>query len=528
MDWDDEDEKTTVFDRSNEESARALLSRAPSTGGASGPTKTRTPVPTSTPGSGSFPHSPPPALSQPRSSAPSGPGAPPRPPANVPPRPPSSLPSAAPPLPAGSGAPSFGSAPPPRAPLSQAPPAPPQVASRAPQFASPPAANQALGSEQAASAQVHIPPMPSAPSFGAPAANTNKALIYGGAGLAAALVLGYFFASGPSTGSLAVSVSGPGGKAITGVVVTVDGEEVCKEALCQVPDLEKGSHQVAARAQGFEESAAKLVSIREGEEAVLNIELSPANAGTGVEVSAKAPGLTLSIDGKTIGKLPQEITGLEPGDHEIEIGGSKLFKPFKETVTLQAGKVLQFEPQLELEQGQLTINLGKNAREAKIRLEGGGKTFVLHGKEFPLTINIPADKTFTLTATRDGYDDFEEDIEFSVEKPQRTVDIDLEEGSDADESSSAATSRSRSSSSSSSTRTSAASRAPSGTAKLNINSIPVSSVILDGRPIGTTPKIGLTVSAGTHTIVFVHPEKGRQVKTLTVTPGGTGTAAVRF
>ena len=43
---------------------------------------------------------------------------------------------------------------------------------------------------------------------------------------------------------------------------------------------------------------------------------------------------------------------------------------------------------------------------------------------------------------------------------------------------------------------------PSGQGTLNINSTPVSNVILDGKPLGATPKGGLKVSAGPHTVVF--------------------------
>lgn len=71
--------------------------------------------------------------------------------------------------------------------------------------------------------------------------------------------------------------------------------------------------------------------------------------------------------------------------------------------------------------------------------------------------------------------------------------------------------------------------APKGTqSKLNINSIPATSVVVDGMPLGRTPKVGLTVAPGSHTIVFIHPEHGRKVRQLTVQPGQTQTAAVRF
>jgi serine/threonine-protein kinase len=126
-------------------------------------------------------------------------------------------------------------------------------------------------------------------------------------------------------------------------------------------------------------------------------------------------------------------------------------------------------------------------------------------------------------------DNFEREIKFSVEEPQKSIEISLTEEDD-DDSSSSSSSRSTSSSSGarSSASTSSSSRAPSGQGLLNINSIPVSTVILDGRPIGSTPKLGVKVAPGSHTVVFVHPQHGRKTSTVTVTAGGTATAAVRF
>jgi serine/threonine-protein kinase len=40
--------------------------------------------------------------------------------------------------------------------------------------------------------------------------------------------------------------------------------------------------------------------------------------------------------------------------------------------------------------------------------------------------------------------------------------------------------------------------------------------------------MGVSVSPGSHTVVFVHAEKGRKVVSVNVQPGKTATAAVRF
>jgi serine/threonine-protein kinase len=63
-----------------------------------------------------------------------------------------------------------------------------------------------------------------------------------------------------------------------------------------------------------------------------------------------------------------------------------------------------------------------------------------------------------------------------------------------------------------------------GQAFLNINSIPVSSVILDGKPIGSTPKLKVPVSPGPHLVLFLNPEQGFK-KQITVTVGAGETKA---
>jgi hypothetical protein len=67
-----------------------------------------------------------------------------------------------------------------------------------------------------------------------------------------------------------------------------------------------------------------------------------------------------------------------------------------------------------------------------------------------------------------------------------------------------------------------------GMATLNINSIPASRVVVDGRPLGQTPKVGLKLPPGAHTVVFIHPEHGRKVQRVTLQAGQAQTASVRF
>ena len=66
-----------------------------------------------------------------------------------------------------------------------------------------------------------------------------------------------------------------------------------------------------------------------------------------------------------------------------------------------------------------------------------------------------------------------------------------------------------------------------GAGSITCNSIPASNVILDGRPIGRTPK-KVSVAAGRHSVMFLHPQKGRRTLGVNVTPGKNAIAAVRF
>lgn len=74
----------------------------------------------------------------------------------------------------------------------------------------------------------------------------------------------------------------------------------------------------------------------------------------------------------------------------------------------------------------------------------------------------------------------------------------------------------------------AAAAPASGTGTLNANSLPPSKVLVDGRPMGATPKVEIPLSAGTHTVTFVHPDLGKKSVSVTIKAGQSATASVRF
>ncbi len=71
-------------------------------------------------------------------------------------------------------------------------------------------------------------------------------------------------------------------------------------------------------------------------------------------------------------------------------------------------------------------------------------------------------------------------------------------------------------------------RSAAAPARLNLNAVPAANVVLDGRPVGRTPLMGLKVKPGGHNIVFIGPGGSRAVRSTVVGAGRTVTVGVRL
>jgi len=471
IDWDDEDEATQVFDKGIEDTARALLHSAP----------------------------------------------PPPPPAAGLPAP---LPAAGAPPPAARAASLVGrplSVPPPSVPRAPLPPPPKPV----PLPAAPPQAFE-----------VHAPAAP----LSVPPQRGGRGALWMILAAAAVVAAGVgAFALMPKKGSLVVSVSGPGGKAIDGVQVFVDNTQRCDVTPCQVTDLPRGVHFVKVAAASYQTTAPKAVKINAGEESAENVELARGSEGSGLKVVAEGAGLKLSVDGKDYGPLPQEIKDIAPGEHTVRIDGGERYETLEKRITVDADKPTTLEPKLKVKKGLATIKAGSNADGAKVLLVSGSERRPV--PSLPLRVDITSDKPYSIVASKKGFTDYKQEIEFEDGQAERTFVVELGgSSSSAPESAAAPESEQRPRSTPSPVSapqttkppTPAAPVAASGKGTLNINSIPVSNVILDGKPLGQTPKVGVSVTAGPHTVIFVHPEHGRKAKSVTIEPGKTAVAIVRF
>lgn len=447
MDWDDDDEKTTIFDKGDALSSLAPLPAA----GAPAPSRTLV--------SGSTP---------PVSAAK---------PASLPPPAPRSVPPVAAPLP------------------------PVAAASPAPRSLTPPPASM----------------MP------APSGGSKTGLVIGLAVAGAALLgIGVFALAQPKEGKLAVFVAASGGRSLDDVSVLVNGTKQCDTAPCRI-ELPKGVHEIKAMAPGYA-PISQGVTVVAGEEQAVNLSLSPASAGTGLRVSG-ASGVTLSIDGKEVGALPQELKDLNPGQHTLLFKGGEMYAQEERVVTVVADQIQDL--------GTVQLKLVRATANFDVRTQGASITLVAGSERLPVAdpskpIVVDASKSWRIEATKAGFEDFSAPLAFDGQA-EKTFVVELAEKAKAVPV--AATQPARPATNTppkAPATTKPAAAAGSGTCTLNINSIPVSNVVLNGRPLGGTPKLGVSVSAGSHTVVFIHPEYGKKSTKASCKAGETKTVAMRL
>jgi len=453
MDWDDEDEKTTVYDKAGgEDPARALLE-------ASAPP----------------PPAPPPQMAVPVVTR--APLAPTRP-TNRPPPPPAPIPVPAPVV--------------------------PQIAAM-PQ------------------------PMPFARE------RSRSGLVLALVALVAVAALLFVF--WPRTGSLVVTVSGPGNKPLDAVEVLMNGEKKCASSPCTIEGLKPDTYYVRAHAAGYQPIADIAVVVSSGNKAVQNLTLLRAT-GTGIKVIGEGTGLKLYVDGREVGPLPQEIKDMEPGEHVVRVAGSDRFEVFEKRITVEPEQMQTIGPlKLRVMKGLATIQPGANADGARVILISGTDRRTL--PKLPITLDIPTAQLHTLVATKRGYEPFKMPIRFDDGQVEKTFEIAFMEpgssgGTGVPMERPITSGSHRGGGNASVGGGSAPAPAPEpspvaagGSATLNINSIPVSNIILDGRPVGATPKVGQKVNAGTHMILFVNGSD-RKSASVTILAGQTKTVAVRF
>jgi serine/threonine-protein kinase len=340
--------------------------------------------------------------------------------------------------------------------------------------------------------------------------------------LAVALVALKFW---PRTGTLTVTGVGPNGAPPDMLEIRVDDRTVCTQSPCSVARLAVGAHTVEVSAPGYVKSAARAAEIEAGQTAVLDFSLTPAT--TGLRVGALGPNLRLLVDGRDRGPLPASVDDVGAGSHSIRIEGNDRYRPFDQALTLGPGEIKTLAPKLAVARGLARVEPGENAKGARVWLvcSSGAKREL----RLPAVNEVATDQACRVEASKVGCENASLALSFDDGQAEKSFTVDLARTSVAPPTAALHASRA--------TERPAAARPPPPAAKpvmaagpqgsINMNSMPVSSVTVDGNPAGQTPA-RVSVPPGNHTVVFTHPQKGRKSLTVKVRAGATSRAVVRF
>jgi len=246
---------------------------------------------------------------------------------------------------------------------------------------------------------------------------------------AAAAVSGVFL---PKAGRVLVTVSGPLDAPVRDAVVLVDGKRACAPAPCRTT-LERGAHVLSVLAPSYRRPAEKALSLSPGAEEALHFTLAPDDSAA-IDVRGPVAGLRVVVDGLERGTTPLTVRGLRPGKHSVSVDGSTRYSPFETELELEADRVTMFEPKLAL------VPEAEPITATELPTKGN-------------TTGTPAPAAHAPTAWRPP-----RTLPTSAPVLPAAVDLDAPDPTLA------------------------------GGVTLSIKSNPVSNVVVDGRPLGATPR----------------------------------------
>jgi serine/threonine-protein kinase len=348
----------------------------------------------------------------------------------------------------------------------------------------------------------------------------NRTMLFVALGIAGVVAIGAILFLPSHPGRILINVADSQGAGVNHVEIYVDGRKQCDTAPCIVDQVAAGPHDVKVLADGYDAPPVQTVTVESRKDETAAFTLGSA-AGTGIRVGGTQPGVKLYVDDKESGPLPQELRDLTPGDHVIKVAGSERYQPLEKHVSVERQKIQDLGTvTLKVLKGKATISLGTP----------GARVFLVSGSDrrelpmLPISVDIDTTKAWSLEATKPGFTDYKQAIGFDDGQAERSYVVALDAKMAGAQNMAPAytpppqpigVSQPRPVQ-----REAAPAPAPAGDAEafLNINSIPPSTAFLDGRSLGSTPKVHVSVKPGPHTVKFVDSDDGL-TKSVSVSVG---------
>ena len=266
---------------------------------------------------------------------------------------------------------------------------------------------------------------------------------------------------------------------------------------------------------------------------------SPAVAGNaqgatgGFTIETSPSGATVVLDGQELsGVTPLRVGNLLARSYEV---GLKLngFKEHQARIAVSSG-VDQSVPRVVMQPLRVRVRVTSEP--------SGGEAVITRGSERRVLGRTPADVTlenegtpWNVEVSKSGYESFAQPLTIRDGTAELSVRAVLARRSGSAEAPSVASSEppraARSSSSESKSEPVAAREkekdSEGGPGTLRINSRPWSQVTIDGKSVGNTPQMNLSLPSGAHKVTLVNPEFNlRKTLTITIKPGQVETQIV--
>ncbi len=322
----------------------------------------------------------------------------------------------------------------------------------------------------------------------------------------------------PRNGALLVTVGGPAGAAVQSARVFVDGKPACEHIPCWVGSLPTGAHAVRVQAPGYLLSPTQVAVVHAGDSAALHVTLKRANTAR-LEVRGDFKDVHVVLDGQDRGVAPLTLNNLTPGEHTLRLAGNSGYAPYEQRIALESDKLTTVEPTLTMLKGTLTLRRaagldGARAVDARIEVEGpDGRQRI---RSLPATVELRPGAKYHVWASREGYQDFDADVTFDPQHQEQELELLMRPSPSRGAQPAPAN-----------IHLEEEPAAGAAESPLSLSSTPPSSVIVDGRPQGATPR-QISVAPGVHNVVFVHPTLGRKSVTVKVLPGKPASSNVQF
>jgi hypothetical protein len=360
----------------------------------------------------------------------------------------------------------------------------------------------------------------------------------------------FFYLRSSSAAQVEVAVS-HNGNTVENATIYVGGQRLCEFAPCKIK-LDPGKHDIRVTSGAL--SGRQSITVDGGKDVVITIALTTSTDGPPVASSsgptpAPAPEtppkvvlasgtagakIKVFVDGVDKGLLPVTLDQLKAGEVKLrfETGDPKekdKYGKVEKTLTLKPGETVELKD-IKLPLLKVKVKFELKTRGAKVTLQADGEresTLGFRGTSSQDTLDTS--KRWTVRATLKGYQDFEKTLDFDGAGDELSVEIELQKEEEKPAPEPVATNPGPGPTPGPTPGPEPPKPAPTGDfGFINANSRPPSKVLIDGKPYGNAPVMGVKVKAGSHSVTFIHPELGTQGTSVTVAAGETKSASVVF